>query len=83
MSHHRHLHYGPMYDGVDVNVTSNVTWFHLDHDMVSRRIYKLSFYVRRALHYTYPLHLREAQNPQRWVRFIQDVENPVTFSTHI
>ena len=34
----------PIYDGVDVNVTSNVTWFHLNHDMVSRRIYKLSFY---------------------------------------
>ena len=33
-----------MYDGVDVNVTSNVTWFHLNHDIVSRRIYKLSFY---------------------------------------
>ena len=31
-------------DGLDVNVTSNVTWFHLNHDMVSRRIYKLSFY---------------------------------------
>ena len=34
----------PVYDGLDVNVTSNVTWFHLNHDMVSRRIYKLSFY---------------------------------------
>ena len=34
----------PIYDGLDVNVTSNVTWFHLDHDMVSHRIYKLSFY---------------------------------------
>ena len=33
-----------IYDGLDVNVTSNVTWFHLNHDMVSRRIYKLSFY---------------------------------------
>ena len=31
----------PIYDGLDVNVTSNVTWFHLNHDMVSRRIYKL------------------------------------------
>ena len=28
----------PIYDGLDVNVTSNVTWFHLNHDMVSRRI---------------------------------------------
>ena len=36
----------PIYDGLDVNVTSIVTWFHLNHDMVSRRIYKLpvSFY---------------------------------------
>ena len=34
----------PMYDGVDLNVTSSsVTWFHLNHDMVSRRIYNLSF----------------------------------------
>ena len=34
----------PISDGLNVNVTSNVTWFHLNHDMVSRRIYKLSFY---------------------------------------
>ena len=34
----------PIYDGLDVNVTSNVTWFHLINDMVSRRTYKLSFY---------------------------------------
>ena len=34
----------PIYDGIGVNVTSTVTWFHLNHDMVSRRIYKLSFY---------------------------------------
>ena len=34
----------PICDGLDVNVTSNVTWFDLNHDMVSRRINKLSFY---------------------------------------
>ena len=34
----------PIYDGLDVNVTSNVPWFHLNYCMVSRRIYKLSFY---------------------------------------
>ena len=34
----------PTYDSRDVNVTSNVTWFHLNHDMVSRQIYQLSFY---------------------------------------
>ena len=34
----------PIYDGLDVLVTSNITWFHLDHGMVSRRIYNLSFY---------------------------------------
>ena len=39
----------PVYDGVDVNVTSNVTWFHLNHDMLSRRIYKLSFYGGRSI----------------------------------
>ena len=38
----------PIYDGLDVSVTSNITSFHLDYDMVSRRIYKLSFYG--ALH---------------------------------
>ena len=39
----------PIYDGLDVNVTSNVTWFHLNHDMVSRRIYNLSFYGGRYI----------------------------------
>ena len=34
----------PIYDGLHVSVASNITWFHLNHDMVSRRIYKLSFY---------------------------------------
>ena len=34
----------PIYDGLDVSVTSNITWFNLNHDMVSCRIYKLSFY---------------------------------------
>ena len=38
------LNLSPIYDGVGVNVISNVTWFYLNHDMVSRRIYKLSFY---------------------------------------
>ena len=33
-----------MYHNVDVNVESNVTWFHLNHHLVSRRIYELSFY---------------------------------------
>ena len=33
----------PIYDRHDVSVTSNVTWFHLNHDMVSRRSYKLSY----------------------------------------
>ena len=23
----------PIYDGLDVNVASNVTWFHLNHDI--------------------------------------------------
>ena len=39
----------PMYDGLDVNMTSSVTWFHLKHDMVSRRIYKRSFYGRHSI----------------------------------
>ena len=25
-----------IYDGLDVTVASNITWFHLNHDMVSR-----------------------------------------------
>ena len=41
----------PIYDGLDVNVTSNVTWFHLNDDIVSRRIYKLSFYGGRSIKY--------------------------------
>ena len=38
-----------MYDGLDVSVTSNVTWFHLNHDMVSRRSYKLSIYGEHSI----------------------------------
>ena len=34
----------PIYDALDVSLTSIITWFLLNHDMVSRRIYKLSFY---------------------------------------
>ena len=34
----------PIYDDLDVSVTSSITWFHLNHDMLSCRIYKLSFY---------------------------------------
>ena len=45
----------PVYDGVDVNVTSNITWFHLNHDMVSRRIYKLSFYGELSITSPYNL----------------------------
>ena len=37
------------YDDLDVRVTSNITWFHLNHDMVSRRIYKLSFYGKHSI----------------------------------
>ena len=33
--------FSPIYDGLDVNVASSITWFHLGYDMVSRRIYKL------------------------------------------
>ena len=42
----------PIYDDLDVSGTSNefnITWFHLNHDMVSRRIYKLSFYGGRSI----------------------------------
>ena len=42
----------PIYDGLDVSVTSTITWFHLNHDMVSRRIYKLSFYGGHSITHT-------------------------------
>ena len=45
------LKFLPIDDGLDVNVTSNLTWFHLKHDMVSRRIKKLSFYGGHSIHY--------------------------------
>ena len=34
----------PNYDGLDENVTSNITWFHLNRETVSRRIYTFFFY---------------------------------------
>ena len=43
----------PIYDGLDVSVTYNITWFHLNHDMVSRRICKLSFYGRHSITHVY------------------------------
>ena len=42
----------PIYDGFDVNVTSTVgyiTWFHLNHDMVSRRIHTPFIYGGHSL----------------------------------
>ena len=39
----------PIDDGLDVNVTYNITWFRLNSDMVSRRIYKLSFYGEHSI----------------------------------
>ena len=59
----------PIYDGLDVNVTSNVmwfhlnhdvnvtsnvTWFHLNHDMVLRRNYKISFYGGHSITLGHP-----------------------------
>ena len=35
--------------GVYFNFYNNIMWFHLNHDMVSRRIYKLSFYEGRSI----------------------------------
>ena len=39
----------PIHDGLDVSVTSNTTWFHPNHDMVSHRIYKLFFYREHSI----------------------------------
>ena len=44
----------PIYDGLDVNVTSTVTRFHLSHDMVSRQIDKLSFYGGHSITLGHP-----------------------------
>ena len=38
-----------MYDGFDVTVTSNITRFHPNHDMVSCRIYKQSIYEEHSI----------------------------------
>ena len=50
-----------IYDGLDVSVTSNITWVHSNHDMVSRRIYKLSFYGEHSITYTNKLLLLVAR----------------------
>ena len=39
----------PIYDSLDVSVTSNITRFHLNDDMVTRRIYKLFSYGRHSI----------------------------------
>ena len=39
----------PIYDDLDVNVTSNITWFHLNPDMASRRIYERPFYGKHYI----------------------------------
>ena len=44
----------PIYDGLDVSLTSNITWFHLKHGMVSRRIYKLPFYREHPITLAHP-----------------------------
>ena len=44
----------PIYDDLDVNVTSNVMQFHLNHYMVSRRIYKLSLYGGHSITLGHP-----------------------------
>ena len=47
----------PIYDGLDVNVTSDITWFHLNHEMASRRIYKHSLYGGHSIISSAPLFL--------------------------
>ena len=44
----------PIYDGLDVSVTSNIAWFHLYHDMVSCQIFKLSFHGRHSITLGHP-----------------------------
>ena len=40
---------GFLYHNLDVSVTFNITWFHLNRGMVSRRIFKLSFYGEHSI----------------------------------
>ena len=56
-------------DGLDVNVVSNVTWFHLNHDMVPRRIYKLSFYGGHSITLGHPVrNSRRCRSPaNQWM----------------
>ena len=51
MSHLSSPTLSPVYDGLDVSVTSNITRFHRNHsyDMVSRRIYQPFFYGGRSI----------------------------------
>ena len=60
----------PIYDGVDVNVTSNATWFHLDHDMVSRRIYKLCFYGGHSITKGFHIPLKACAYRKKWVMLL-------------
>ena len=39
----------PICDGLDVSMTSNITWCRLNHDMVSRRIGNRSFYGEHSI----------------------------------
>ena len=45
----------PIYDdGLDVTVTSNITWFHANHGMVSRRIHRLFIYGGHSITLGHP-----------------------------
>ena len=44
----------PIHDGLDVNVTSNVSWFHINHDMVPHRIFILSCYGGNSITFSSP-----------------------------
>ena len=46
----------PICDGLDVNVTYNFTWFHLNHGMVSRQIYILSLYGGHSIFFFFFSH---------------------------
>ena len=53
----------PIYDGLDVNVTSNVTWFHLNHmTWFHVESIKLSFYGGHSITITIALKIRKKEN---------------------
>ena len=48
------LIFSPIDDGLDVTLTSAISWFHPNLDMVSHRVYKISIYGRLSITLAHP-----------------------------